>query len=146
MGDIPERGGAPPAAAAAAGDAQVTFANYSDALVHMKSGRLRALGMTSARRFAQSPEVPTIAEGGISGYQVDSWNGLLAPAGTPPEAVNRMAAAVEKAFKDPATRKRLEEMGTEPVGDTPAQFQSFLQAEVAKWGGFVRQSGIKVEQ
>jgi tripartite-type tricarboxylate transporter receptor subunit TctC len=60
--------------------------------------------------------------------------------------VNRIAAAVQKAFKDPATRKRLEEMGTEPVGDTPAQFQSFLQAEVAKWGGFVRQSGIKVEQ
>jgi tripartite-type tricarboxylate transporter receptor subunit TctC len=143
---IPYKGGAPAAAAAAAGDAQVTFANYSDALVHMKSGRLRALGMTSARRFPQSPEVPTIAEGGIPGYQVDSWNGLLAPAGTPPEAVNRIAAAVQKAFKDPATRKRLEEMGTEPVGDTPAQFQGFLQAEVAKWGGFVRQSGIKVEQ
>ena len=143
---IPYKGGAPAAAAAAAGDAQVTFANYSDALVHMKSGRLRPLGMTSARRFPQSPEVPTIGEAGVPGYQVDSWNGLLAPAGTPPEAVNRVAAAVEQAFKDPATRKRLEEMGTEPVGDTPAQFQSFLQAEVAKWGGFVKQSGIKVEQ
>jgi len=143
---IPYKGGAPAAAAAAAGDAQVTFANYSDALVHMKSGRLRPLGMTSARRFPQSPEVPTIGEAGVPGYQVDSWNGLLAPAGTPPEAVNRVAAAVEQAFKDPATRKRLEEMGTEPVGDTPAQFRSFLQAETAKWGSFVKQSGIKVEQ
>src|SRR3982751_6730464 len=91
---IPYKGGAPAAAAAAAGDAQVTFANYSDALVYMKTGRLRALGMTSAKRFPQSPEVPTIAEAGIPGYQVESWNGLLAPAGTPPEAVNRMAAAV----------------------------------------------------
>ena len=143
---IPYKGGAPAAAAAAAGDAQVTFANYSDALVHMKSGRLRPLGMTSARRFAQSPEVPTIGEAGIPGYQVDSWNGLLAPAGTPPEAVSRVAAAVEQAFKDPATRRRLEEMGTEPVSDTPAQFRSFLQAELEKWGGFVKQSGIKVQQ
>ena len=90
--------------------------------------------------------MPTIGEAGIPDYQVDSWNGLLAPAGTPPEAVNRIAAAVEQAFKDPATRKRLEEMGTEPVGDTPAQFRSFLQAETAKWASFVKKSGIKVEQ
>jgi tripartite-type tricarboxylate transporter receptor subunit TctC len=143
---IPYKGGAPAAAAAAAGDAQITFADYSEALVHMKSGRLRPLGMSSAKRFPQSPEVPTIAEAGIPGYQVDSWNGLLAPAGTPPEAVNRIAAAVQQGLKDPATRKRLEEMGTEPVGDTPAQFRTFLQAEMQKWGGFVKQSGIKVEQ
>ncbi|HKQ28250.1 MAG TPA: tripartite tricarboxylate transporter substrate binding protein [Burkholderiales bacterium] len=143
---IPYKGGAPAAAAAAAGDAQVTFANYSDALAHMKSGRLRPLGMTSAKRFPQSPEVPTIGEAGVPGYQVDSWNGLLAPAGTPPEAVERLAAAAHQGLKDPATRKRLEEMGTEPVGDTPAQFRTFLQAELQKWGGFVKQSGIKVEQ
>jgi len=143
---IPYKGGAPAAAAAAAGDAQVTFANYSDALTHMKSGRLRALGMTSAKRFPQSPEVPTIAEAGIVGYQVESWNGLLAPAGTPPEAVNRMAVAVQQGLKDPATKKRMEEMGTQPVGDTPGEFRSFLQAEVKKWGDFVKQSGIKVEQ
>jgi tripartite-type tricarboxylate transporter receptor subunit TctC len=143
---IPYKGGAPAAAAAAAGDAQVTFANYSDALAHLKSGRLRPLGMTSAKRFPQSPEVPTIAEAGIPGYQVDSWNGLLAPAGTPPEIVERMAAAAQQGLKDPATRKRMEEMGTEPVGDTPGQFRAFLQAEVKKWGDFVKQSGIKVEQ
>jgi tripartite-type tricarboxylate transporter receptor subunit TctC len=143
---IPYKGGAPAAAAAAAGDAQVTFANYSDALAHMKSGRLRALGMTSSRRFAQSPDVPTIAEAGVPGYQVDSWNALLAPAGTPPETVERIAAAVQQGFKDPATRRRLEEMGTEPVGDTPAQFRAFVAAELKKWGEFVKQSGIKVEQ
>jgi tripartite-type tricarboxylate transporter receptor subunit TctC len=143
---IPYKGGAPAAAAAAAGDAQVTFANYSDALTHMKSGRLRALGMTSAKRFPQSPDVPTIAEAGIPGYQVESWNGLLAPAGTPAEIVERLASAAQQGLKDPPTRKRLEEMGTDAVGDTPAQFRDFLQAEVAKWGNFVRQSGIKVEQ
>ena len=143
---IPYKGGAPAAAAAAAGDAQVTFANYSDALTHMKSGRLRALGMTSAKRFPQSPEVPTIAEAAIPGYQVESWNGLLAPAGTPADVVERMAAAVQQGLKDPATHKRMEEMGTEPVGDSPAHFRTFLQAEVKKWGDFVKQSGIKVEQ
>lgn len=143
---IPYKGGAPATAAAAAGDAQVTFANYSDALVHMKSGRLRPLGMTSAKRFPQSPDVPTIAEAGIPGYQVDSWNGLLAPSGTPAEVVNRIAAAVQQGLKDPATGKRLEEMGTVPVGDSPAQFRAFLQAEITKWGSFVKQSGIKVEQ
>ncbi|HWI39117.1 MAG TPA: tripartite tricarboxylate transporter substrate binding protein [Burkholderiales bacterium] len=143
---IPYKGGAPAAAAAAAGDAQVTFANYSDALTHMKSGRLRALGMTSAKRFPQSPEVPTIAEAAIPGYQVDSWNGLLAPAGTPPEIVNRMAAAVHQVLQDPATKKRMEEMGTQAVGDTPGEFRAFLQGEVKKWGDFVKQSGIKVEQ
>jgi tripartite-type tricarboxylate transporter receptor subunit TctC len=143
---IPYKGGAPAAAAAAAGDAQVTFANYSDALVYMKSGRLRPLGMTSARRFPQSPEVPTIAEAAIPGYQVESWNGLLAPAGTPAEAVNRMVVAVQHGLKDPATRKRLEEIGTEPVGDTPAEFRAFLQSEIAKWENFVKKSGIKVER
>jgi len=143
---IPYKGGAPAAAAAAAGDAQVTFANYSDALVHMKSGRLRPLGMTSARRFPQSPDVPTIGEAGLPGYQVDSWNGLLAPAGTPPEILERLAAAVRQGYGDPGTRRRLEEMGTEPVGDTPAQFRAFVQAELKKWADFVKQSGIKVEQ
>jgi tripartite-type tricarboxylate transporter receptor subunit TctC len=143
---IPYKGGAPAAAAAAAGDAQVTFANYSDALAYMKSGRLRALGMTSARRFPQSPEVPTIAEAGLPGYQVDSWNALLAPAGTPPEILERVSAAVRQGYKDPNTRRRLEEMGTQPVGDTPAQFRAFVQAELKKWGEFVKQSGIKVEQ
>jgi tripartite-type tricarboxylate transporter receptor subunit TctC len=143
---IPYKGGAPAAAAAAAGDAQVTFANYSDALVHMKSGRLRPLGMTSARRFPQSPDVPTIGEAAIPGYRVDSWNGLFAPAGTPAEIVNRLAAAAQQGLKEPATRKRLEEIGTEPVGDSPAQFRAFVQAEITKWSTFVKQSGIKVEQ
>ena len=143
---VPYKGGAPATAAAAAGDVQVTFANYSDALVHMKSGRLRALGMTSAKRFPQSPEVPTIAEAGVPGYQVDSWNGLFAPAGTPPEILARVAAAVQQAYKDPAMRKRMEDIGADPVGDSPAEFRAFVQAELQKWSHFVKQSGIKVEQ
>ena len=143
---VPYKGGAPAAAAAAAGDVQVTFANYSDALTYMKTGRLRALGMTSAKRFPQSPEVPTIAEAGVPGYQVESWNGLFAPAGTPADIVGRVAAALQAGYKDPALRKRMQDMGAEPVGDSPAQFQAFVEAEMKKWSSFVRQSGIKVEQ
>ena len=143
---IPYKGGAPATAAAVAGDAQITFANYSDALPQMRAGRLRALGITSSRRFAQSPEVPTIAEAGVPGYAVDSWNGLFAPAGTPPEIVSRIALAVQQGFKDPVLRKRMEDIGATPVGDSPEQFRAFVQAEQQKWGSFVKQTGIKVEQ
>lgn len=143
---IPYKGGAPATAAAVAGDAQITFANYSDALPQMRAGRLRALGITSSRRFAQSPEVPTIAEAGVPGYAVDSWNGLFAPAGTPAEIVSRIALAVQQGFKDPVLRKRMEDIGATPVGDSPEQFRAFVQAEQQKWGSFVKQTGIKVEQ
>ncbi len=143
---VPYKGGAPATAAAVAGDAQITFANYSDALPQIKGGKLRALGITSARRFPQSPEVPTIAEAGIPGYAVDSWNGLFAPAGTPPEIVNRVAVAVQQGFRDPALRKRMEDMGATPVGDTPEQFRALVAAEQQKWGNFLRSTGIKVEK
>ena len=143
---VPYKGGAPATAAAVAGDAQVTFANYSDALPQIRAGKLRALGITSAKRFPQSPEVPTIAEAGIPGYAVDSWNGLFAPAGSPPEIVNRIAFAVQQGFRDPALRKRMEDIGATPVGDTPEQFRAFVASELQKWGNFVKQSGIKVEQ
>jgi tripartite-type tricarboxylate transporter receptor subunit TctC len=143
---VPYKGGAPATAAAVAGDAQVTFANYSDALPQIRGGKLRALGITSAKRFPQSPEVPTIAEAGIPGYAVDSWNGLFAPAGTPPEIVSRISAAVQQGFRDPALRKRMEDIGATPVGDTPEQFRALVASEVQKWGNFVKQTGIKVEQ
>lgn len=143
---VPYKGGAPATAAAVAGDTQVTFANYSDALPQMRAGKLRALGITGAKRFPQSPEVPTIGESGIPGYAVDSWNGLFAPAGTPAEIVNRISVAVQQGFKDPALRKRMEDIGATPVGDTPEQFRALVQSELQKWGTFVKQTGIKVEQ
>jgi tripartite-type tricarboxylate transporter receptor subunit TctC len=143
---VPYKGGAPATAATLAGDAQMTFANYSDALPHIRSGKLRALGITSAVRFPQSPEVPTIAEAGVPGYAVDSWNGLFAPAGTPPEIVNRIATAVREGYKDPALRKRMEDIGAAPGGNTPEEFRALVQAELTKWGNFVKTSGIKVEQ
>ena len=143
---VPYKGGAPATAAAVAGDTQITFANYSDALPQIRAGKLRALGITSAKRFPQSPDVPTIAEAGVPGYVVDSWNGLFAPAGTPPEIVNRIAAAVQQGFRDPALRKRMDDMGATPVGDSPEQFRALVASEMQKWGNFVKSTGIKVEQ
>lgn len=143
---VPYKGGAPATAATVAGDAQVTFANYSDALPQIRAGRLRALGITGAKRFPQSPDVPTIAEAGVPGYAVDSWNGLFAPAGTPTEIINRVAVAVQQGFRDPALKKRMDDIGATPVGDTPEQFRAFVAAEQQKWGNFVKSTGIKVEQ
>ena len=140
------KGGAPATAAAVAGDVQVTFANYSDALPQMKAGKLRALGITGSRRFPQSPDVPTIAEAGIPGYAVDSWNGLFAPAGTPAAIVNRISSIVQQGAKDPVVRQRMFDIGSEAFADTPEGFRTFLLAEQKRWSEFVKQSGIKIEQ
>jgi tripartite-type tricarboxylate transporter receptor subunit TctC len=146
MVHVPYRGGAPAVAAAAAGEVQLTFANYSDALTWMNSGRLRAIALTSARRFPQSPEIPTIAEAGLPGYEVTGWSGLLAPAGTPPAIVERIAAAIRKGFQDPAVRKRWENIGAEPGGNSPAEFRAMIQSDMQKLSEFVKRTGIKVAQ
>jgi tripartite-type tricarboxylate transporter receptor subunit TctC len=146
MVHVPYRGGAPAVAAAAAGEVQLTFANYSDALTWMNSGRLRAIALTSARRFPQSSEIPTIAEAGLPGYEVTGWSGLLAPAGTPPAIVERIAAAIRKGFQDPAVRKRWENIGAEPGGNSPAEFRAMIQSDMQKWSEFVKRTGIKVAQ
>lgn len=144
MVHVPYRGGAPAVAAAAAGDVQLTFANYSDALTWMRSGRLRAIALTSAKRFPQSPDIPTIAESGLPDYEVTGWSGLLAPAGTPPEIVDRIAKVLQKEFRDPAMRKRWEDIGAEPGNADPAAFRALIQAEMQKWSEFVKRTGIKV--
>ncbi|WP_240788519.1 Bug family tripartite tricarboxylate transporter substrate binding protein [Ramlibacter henchirensis] len=146
MVHVPYRGGAPAVAAAAAGDVQLTFANYSDALTWMRSGKLRPIALTSAKRFPQSPEVPTIAESGLPGYEVNGWSGLLAPAGTPPAIVDRVAAAVRKGYEDPAVRKRWADIGAEPGGNSPAEFRAMIDADMQKWSEFVKRTGIKVAQ
>jgi tripartite-type tricarboxylate transporter receptor subunit TctC len=139
---VPYRGGAPAVTAAVAGETQLTFANYSDAIPWIESGKLRPLGVTSASRFALAPKIPAISET-LPGFAVEGWSGLFAPAGTPPEIVNRLASIVRDGFKDPALRKRMESIGATPGGDTPEEFRAFVRAESVKWGNFVTQTGIK---
>lgn len=140
------RGGAPAVTAAAAGEVQITFANYSDALVWMKSGKLRPIALTSAQRFPQSPEIPTIAESGVPGFDVQGWSALLAPAGTPPAVVDKIYKVLASAMQDPALREKMLNIGAEPGGNTPAEFQAFMEKEAEKWRSFIAQTGIKVEQ
>ena len=145
MVHVPYRGGAPAVAAAAAGDVQLTIANFSDALTWMRSGRLRAIALTSAKRFPQAPEVPTIAESGLPGFEVTGWSGLMAPAGTPPAIVDRISRVLQKDFAEPAMRKRWESIGAEPGHADPAVFTAMIRSEMQKWSEFVKRTGIKVE-
>ncbi|MGB7541361.1 MAG: tripartite tricarboxylate transporter substrate binding protein, partial [Burkholderiales bacterium] len=140
---VPYKGGAPAVAAVLAGEAQATFANPSDAIAQVQAGKLRALAVTGAQTFAPMPEVPTIAASGLPEFVVETWYGLVAPAGTPPEIVARLSHIVQDAAKDPAMRRRMADAGLTPIGDTPEQFRAFLQAQVSFWSKFVRESGIK---
>ncbi len=114
-------------------------------LAQAKSGRLRALAVTTTRRSAAAPEIPTLAEAGVKGYEMSQWYGLLAPAGTPATIIERLNAEVGKALKHPETRNRLQAEGAEPVGGTPQEFGAFFKAEIAKWTRVVQRAGIRVE-
>lgn len=140
------RGGAPAVTAAAAGEVQITFANYSDALTWMKSGKLRPIALTSNQRFAQSPEIPTIAESGVPGFDVQGWSALLAPKGTPPAVIDKIYKVLAAGLKDPVLRDKMLAIGAEPGGSTPAEFQAFMEKESEKWRLFVERTGIKVDQ
>jgi tripartite-type tricarboxylate transporter receptor subunit TctC len=140
---VPFRGGAPATTALLAGEVQMAFSNLSDALPHIKTGKLRALGVTSDKRQAQAPEVPTIAESGLQGYQVTMWNGLVAPGGTPPEVVNRIAAAVQKITRDPSFQSKMAEIGSVSMVDTPEHFRLYVNEELARWSKVVKASGAK---
>jgi tripartite-type tricarboxylate transporter receptor subunit TctC len=144
MVHVPYRGGAPAVAATVAGEVEVTFANYSDALTWMKSGRLRAIAITSARRTEQSPEIPTIAESGLPAYDVRGWSGLLAPTGTPPEVIDRIANVLRPALQEPAMRARMANVGAESGGTSPAEFGKLIANDARKWEDFVRRTGIKI--
>jgi tripartite-type tricarboxylate transporter receptor subunit TctC len=142
---VPYKGSAPSLAALIAGDVQLSFVNPVAIGQHVKSGRLRALGVAGAKRTAFLPDVPTIKEAGVEGVEVPLWFGLLAPAATPREIVNALAAAVAKGARSPDMQKKLLDQGAEPVGNTPEEFQAMLKEEVARWAEVVKISGARAE-
>jgi len=142
---VPYKGSAPSIAALLAEDVQLSFINPVAVGQHVKSGRLRALGVAGARRSALMPEVPTMKEAGVEGVEVPLWFGMLAPAATPREVVRKLAAGVAKAAHSPDTRKRLLEQGAEPVGNTPEEFDRLLREDVARWAEVVKVSGARAE-
>jgi len=142
---IPYRGSAPSLTALIAGEVDLSFANVPAIHAHVQSGRLRALAVAAPKRDPQLPEAPTMKEAGVEGVEVAVWYGLFAPAGTPREIVQQLAVAVQRATKDPGTRKRLLEQGAEPIGSTPEQFAKLFREELARWAEVVKVSGARAE-
>ena len=143
MVQVPYKGGGPGIVALIGGQVQLYFATISTALPHIKSGKLRAIAVTSAKRSIVAPEYPTIAEAGVPGYEHASWVGVLAPAKTAPAVVAALNAQAVKALSREDVRGLLLRDGLEPVGDSPAEFARVIRAEVAKWMKVVKAAGIK---
>ena len=145
MVHVPYRGGGPAIAELVAGRVQVMIDNMQSLLPQVRAGRLRALAVTPTTRVAAVPELPTIAEAGVPGYDVTSWFGIVAPAGTPRAVIERLHAESVKALRAPELVARLQDLGATPVVTSPEQFGAFIRAEMAKWGPVVRSSGAKVD-
>jgi tripartite-type tricarboxylate transporter receptor subunit TctC len=128
-----------------AGNAQVMFANISDVISQVKAGRLRALAVTTAKRSAVAPELPTLAEGALPGFAVATWQAVFAPAGTPREVVQRLNGEIVKAVALPEIRERFLSFGTDAASSTPEELGRFLADEVSKIGKIARESGAKLD-
>jgi tripartite-type tricarboxylate transporter receptor subunit TctC len=142
---VPYKGGGPALADLASGQIQFMLENIPSTAPYVTSGRLRALAVTDLKRSPVLPDVPTLDESGLRGYQIIGWNGLFLPGGTPPAIVGKLQAEVAKALAKADVKERLAKMGFEGVGDTPQHFAAFVQAEIAKWAKVVKDANIKVE-
>jgi tripartite-type tricarboxylate transporter receptor subunit TctC len=145
MTHVPYKGAPQGRTAVMAREVDLMFDGLLASLPLIKAGRLRGLGVTSAKRSAVAPDIPTIAEAGVPGYAADAWYGLLAPRGTPPAIATKISSTLESALALPAMREKMLAQGVEPVGGTPQQFNALLRAELAQWAKVIREAGIRVE-
>jgi tripartite-type tricarboxylate transporter receptor subunit TctC len=125
------------------GQVGVAFDQITSSIGHVQSGKLRALAVTSAKRFPSVPNLPTVAEAGVAGYESVSWNGIAAPARTPREIISRIQSEVARALQQPDMKERFLKDGIEPIGSTPEQFAAHIRSERAKWEKVVDRAGIK---
>ena len=142
---VPYKGGAPSTTAVLAGEAQITFATMPAVLPQVKAGKLVGIAVTTAQRSAAAPDIPTIAEAGLPGYDVNSWAGVVGPAGLPREIVTRLHAELAKALNSAEIKERLAAEGASPVANSPEQFAAFIKDELAKWGKTARDANAKIE-
>ena len=142
---VPYRGGGPAIADTVAGHIPVYFANLSEALPHAAGGKIRLLAVSGAKRSAQIPDVPTVSESGFPGFQSLTWNGILAPVGTPKDIVHRLAHEVSLAVKDPVIVKSLSNLGVDPLGEQPAQFAATIATDIAIWSETIKTAGVTLE-
>jgi tripartite-type tricarboxylate transporter receptor subunit TctC len=117
----------------------------SAALPQARAGRVRALAVTSPQRSPAAPEVPTLAEAGVSGCEISEWNALLAPAGTPPATIERLHADIAKILATEEIKAKFADLGAQPIGSTPAELAAFLRGEMAKWAEVVKVANVKIE-
>jgi tripartite-type tricarboxylate transporter receptor subunit TctC len=142
---VPYKGGGPALAALMASEIELVSVAMPPAVPMIKSGKIRGIAVTSDRRVAALPDVPTVAESGFPGFADYTWVGLFVPAGTPADAVARLNGEIDKLLQQPDLRERLAPIGFEPIGGTPAQFADYLKTELVKWAKVVRETGASAE-
>lgn len=141
---VPYKGGAPAASDLLGGHVSMMFEMGYAALPSIRSGKLRPLAVTAARRLAVLPQVPTMAEAGVPGFESSNWQGVIAPAATPPAIVSRLAEAFAAVLRAPEIRELIVQQGNDVGGGTPAEFAAWIRAEHARWGTLIRSAGIQV--
>jgi tripartite-type tricarboxylate transporter receptor subunit TctC len=142
---VPYKGAAPMLTDLMGGQVQVGFDNLPSTINFVRSGKVRAIAVTTAQRWPGAPEIPTVAESGVPGYEVSGWFGLLAPAGTPPAVLKTLQQAIAEAVKQPEVNKQMLDLGALPVANTPEAFAALVQADVAKWREVVKSTGVKLD-
>jgi tripartite-type tricarboxylate transporter receptor subunit TctC len=142
---IPYKGGGPAVIELLAGQTSLMFANMPTVIQYVRGGKLRPLAVTGAKRSSAAPDIPTVAESGIPGFEVTAWYGVSAPAKTPRAIVDRLNSEIVRALNSPDLRERLKSQGADPVGNTPEQYTVFIQDEIAKWAKVIQAAGIKGE-
>ena len=139
------KGAAPALQDLIAGHTQVMFATSASVISHIKSGLVRPLAVTTLKRFSLMPDLPTVAESGLPGFDATTWHGLVAPAGTPKDAIETLHRAMVEGLKDPETQKRLADLGVEIVSDSPAEFAAYIKSEIPKWTAVVKTAGVHLD-
>jgi tripartite-type tricarboxylate transporter receptor subunit TctC len=145
MQHVPYKGSSPALTDVIGGQVQLMFDSMPSAMPQVKAGKLRALAVTTARRSAAVPDLPTMAEAGVPGFDISTWYGLWAPRGTPREIVERLATDTARILKLPEVRERYAALGAEPVGSGPDEFAAFCRSELAKWARVVKESGARAD-
>jgi tripartite-type tricarboxylate transporter receptor subunit TctC len=139
------KGAAPALQDVIAGHVQMMFATAASVVSLIKGGKVRALAVTTPKRTALLPDLPTVDELGIKGFDATTWHGLVAPTGTPREIIETLHFAIVAALKDPSTREQLQNLGVDIIGDSPKEFEAYIKAEIPKWTAVVKQSGAQVD-
>ena len=145
MTHVPYKGGGPAVIALLSGETALLFATIPSSIQHFSTGKLRALGVSSLKRSVALPNVPSIAEAAVPGFEANEWNGALVPTGTPRAAIDRLYQSISKAAAIPDVRDRIIALGAEPVGNTPEEFGAFIKREIGTWAKIIKEVGIKVE-